>query len=173
MENVIDLVIPAFKQVKKYAENLLVGIEPSSFARLPVVNGETININHPAFTYGHLSLYPGRIAGIMQLQDKELAAPDSYKDLFAIGSKCLDDQAGSIYPSMDELVKAFTFGHNKLLEVLPYIKNEAFFKVNEEERTKERFPTVGSFLVYLLTAHINTHLGQVSSWRRCVGLPPT
>jgi hypothetical protein len=33
-------------------------------------------------------------------------------------------------------------------------------------------PQVGIVLPYLMLVHENTHLGQVSAWRRILGLPP-
>jgi hypothetical protein len=38
-------------------------------------------------------------------------------------------------------------------------------------RWKEIMPTVGIALPYLLLVHENQHLGQLSAWRRVLGLP--
>ena len=40
------------------------------------------------------------------------------------------------------------------------------------ERIRERFPTVGALLVGLMTSHHASHNGQLSAWRRAMGLPP-
>jgi len=37
---------------------------------------------------------------------------------------------------------------------------------------KEMLPTVRDGVSFLLTGHLGVHLGQLSAWRRMVGLPP-
>ena len=44
-----------------YAERLLAGIDNDQFGRLPHVGEQVIQSNHPAFIYGHLSLYAPKI----------------------------------------------------------------------------------------------------------------
>lgn len=44
-----------------YAERLLKDISPQQFARFAAPGGKTVESNHPAFTFGHLSLYGPRI----------------------------------------------------------------------------------------------------------------
>jgi uncharacterized damage-inducible protein DinB len=34
------------------------------------------------------------------------------------------------------------------------------------------FPVTGPTLIFMLNNHTMMHLGQVSTWRRCMGLPP-
>ena len=37
---------------------------------------------------------------------------------------------------------------------------------------KDALPTLKDVVAFLLTAHLGVHLGQLSSWRRMIGLPP-
>ena len=39
-------------------------------------------------------------------------------------------------------------------------------------RAKETLPTFKEFLAFLLTGHVCVHVGQLSSKRRIIGLPP-
>jgi hypothetical protein len=39
-----------------------------------------------------------------------------------------------------------------------------------DESRRERFPTVGAATNFLLNDHLMFHAGQVSAWRRAVGL---
>jgi uncharacterized damage-inducible protein DinB len=41
---------------------------------------------------------------------------------------------------------------------------------NPMQRLAERFPTTGHALTHVLVAHENLHLGQLSQWRRVLGL---
>ena len=40
------------------------------------------------------------------------------------------------------------------------------------QRAKETLPTGQEMVTFLLTGHLGVHLGQLSSWRRMIGLPP-
>lgn len=172
MPTLVELTQPVLHQVLLYGNKLLQGIRAEDFARKPRVQGTTIEINHPAFHFGHLGLYPGRIAGLFNLPAEGLVAPEGWMDLFKIGSPCHDDPEGTIYPKMDKIVSHFTSSHENLIRILPTIPEEKLLAVSTDERSKERFPIVGSFVMYLLSAHPNTHFGQVSAWRRCMGLGP-
>lgn len=170
MNSIFKLVEPAARQVIIYGQKLLQDIQPEQFARKPQRAGEIIDINHPAFQYGHLSLYPERIAGVINLPMEKLKAPEGFWDLFKIGTPCVDDVSGSHYPRMQTITEHFFASHEALFECLRKVPDEVFNRVNVDDRSKERFPLVGSFIIYLLGPHANTHFGQVSAWRRCMGL---
>jgi uncharacterized damage-inducible protein DinB len=40
------------------------------------------------------------------------------------------------------------------------------------EKIRARFPTVGVLLIGMMTSHEASHNGQLSAWRRAMGLPP-
>ena len=44
-----------------YARRMLAGVTPSTFARYAAPGNQVVESNHPAFVYGHLSLYGSRI----------------------------------------------------------------------------------------------------------------
>lgn len=149
-----------------YAEKLLIGVEPSRFARQPA----GVMTNHPAFVFGHLAIYPDKL--LMLLGRPELARPDQkFLDLFEAGKECIDDPDGTIYPSMDAIVSQFRSRHEALLTPLAETTDEVFARANPNERSRERFPTIGAAASFYISGHAMMHLGQISAWRRCVGLP--
>jgi hypothetical protein len=168
----MEYVRPGAIITRGYAEKLLEGITPEMFARYPVVNGTQITINHPAFVFGHLALYPSLMAEMTGISGKGMEIPASYPDLFRMGVQCQDDPAGSIYPTMDEIVNVFFSGTDALIASLDFIAPESLDVDLENPSRRERFGTVGGFLTYVLLAHPQSHLGQVSGWRRCMGLGP-
>lgn len=170
MKTISTLLIPAANQVLIYGKKLLADIPATKFARKPLQDGVITAINHPAFQYGHLSLYPERIAALFDLPKDGVKNPQGFKELFIKGSSCEDDILGNIYPSMQAITDHFFSAHQELLKLLSNVPDEVYYRVNQEEATKDRFELIGSFVLYLLTAHANTHFGQVSAWRRCVGL---
>ena len=169
---VMEYVRPGAIVTRGYAEKLLKGIAADTFARYPVVNGTQLTINHPAFVFGHLALYPSLIAELTGISNKGMEIPASYAALFTMGVPCQDDPGGTIYPPMDEVVTAFFSGTDALIASLDRIPPESLDLPLENPSRRERFGTVGAFLAYILLAHPQTHLGQVSGWRRCMGLGP-
>ncbi|MGD9689308.1 MAG: DinB family protein [Phycisphaerales bacterium] len=152
------------------ARRLLTGIEPRRFARLPVVGGVTVNTNHPAFIYGHLSLYPAIILDLCGLDARPAGVPDGFEPRFQRDSACVDDPGGAVYPSMDVITSAFFSGYGHLLAALPGVTLEVLDRPTRHARLAATFPTVGFATTFLMGNHVATHLGQVSAWRRCMGL---
>jgi hypothetical protein len=62
-------------------------------------------------------------------------------------------------------------GYRKVAEVLPDVSDETFARDNPMEgRFREVFPKVGTAVNFLCTSHLMMHLGQISTWRRAIGL---
>lgn len=170
MKGIYELIIPGTRAVRNYAEKLLADVRAQDFASKPKSGEVKIDTNHPAFIMGHLCLYPSRVFRLLGLNDELVAPPPSYPDMFAIGSVCHDDPECTRYPKKEELVSRFLKTTDIVIDRLPQIPDSSFTAVNTEERSKDRYPLVGAFVFYLLTAHANGHLGQISVWRRCMGL---
>lgn len=154
-----------------YAEGMLKDIKPEQFGRHAVVNGQVIKSNHPAWVYGHLSIYNCRMMQMLGLPEGVTANPAGWEALFKNGTECLDDAGGKLYPAMSALTKHYIDGTRAVLAALGKATDAQLSAPNPSEgRMKEMLPTVGNVVVFLLTAHPMSHLGQVSTWRRCVGL---
>jgi len=161
------------KPILSYAERLLKDIGPHNAARKPTwgIGGEMIECNHATFVYGHLAIYPGRLYAILGKDAAALKIPASYEDLFAAGKPCKDDPTGSLYPPFHEIVPVFRRGMESAAGLIASLPDAEFTKPNTNERSKARFPTVGILANFLLNNHVAMHLGQVSTWRRAMGLP--
>ena len=155
------------------AEQMLKDLQPEMFARKPALGGKVIDTNHPAFVFGHLSLYPAKWLTVVGLDAAPAAVPARYEELFSPGKECRDDATGTFYPPMKEITEAFFSGHRAAIERLPSIADEVAQRPNPREgRLKEIYPTVGGVLIFYAVGHPMMHLGQVSAWRRCMGLGP-
>ena len=156
-----------------YAERLLAGVTPDKFARLASTGRSPIRSNHPAFIYGHLSLYAPQIVAHLDGDVSNLQVPDGFEEVFSMKATCQDDPDGKIYPAMAEVTDFFFNGYRKAAEALRGADDDAMQQPNPSTgRMGEMFPTIGSMLAFYAGGHLMLHLGQMSAWRRMVGLGP-
>lgn len=175
MGQVFEQLIIAARRGLGLAEKMLVGVTPQTFARKPrfetTAGTKIIDCNHPAFVYGHLSLYPARLLTLAGLDPAPVAAPAEFTDLFKAGVECKDDPEGTFYPSMDTITRTFYKGHDEAFDRISVLDDAVLQHPTPDERYRQHFPTVGVALTFMLTSHFMLHMGQVSTWRRCFGLP--
>ena len=170
MGTIIETALPTTRLMRGYAEGLVADIPPDQFARKAHPGGELVDAVHPAFVFGHLGTYFQRILDLAGLNGAELASPAGFEELFVKGSPCHDDPDGSIYPDKETIMSHYFRGTDQLIELLPTIEDSVLLVENTLEGSKDRFPTVGAFVTFLITTHVGMHMGQVSTWRRAMGL---
>lgn len=154
--------------VKAYAELLVKDIPAGDFAKKP----KGIDANSPAFNFGHLCVYPDRL--LEMLGRMELMKPDPrYAEWFAAGKVCVDDPECKVYPGKDEIMSRFFDRYGAAAAAVSEASDEVLRAPNpsQNERMRSLFPQMGMMCAFLLDGHCQTHLGQVSVWRRCMGLP--
>ncbi len=152
-----------------YAERLLTDVDASKFARLAAPGGQTVESNHPAFIYGHLSLYGPRI--LSNLGQEAPAVPDGFEAVFSKDATCVDDPDGSIYPAMGAVTEFFFDGYKAAMEALKSTSDDTFQQPNPlGGPMAEKFPTLGSMHNFYVGGHVMIHMGQMSAWRRMQGL---
>lgn len=155
-----------------YAERLLKDVKPEQFPRLARIGDTVIESNHPAFIYGHLSLYPARVIQQGGGDPAEFLPSAGFEQLFSKDAKCVDDVDGSIYPPMEEVTSALLGGYRAVAEVLEVAADEVFMQQNPNEAMRGTFPTKGAMLGFYVGGHFMLHMGQMSAWRRAMGLGP-
>ena len=153
-----------------YAKRLLTDIPADKFARFANVNGETITSNHPAFIIGHLSLYAPRI--VEQLGGGAATLPEGFATVFSKDATCEDDANGTIYPAMDVVTDTFFSGYDAARDAIQQAGDKLAGPNPMEGRMSELFPTLGSMQNFYVGGHIMMHMGQLSAWRRMMGMGP-
>jgi len=152
-----------------YADRLLKDVSADQFGRFAAPGGQPVESNHAAFVYGHLSLYPGRI--LEALGQTAPPLPDGFEACFSKDAKCVDDPASTVYPSMEKIVACFQEGYTAAAQALRSADDSIFQQPNPTGgRMTELFPTIGSMHNFYVGGHLMLHLGQVSAWRRMLGL---
>jgi len=171
----IEVILTPARVTRGYMEKLLTGIRPEQAARKPryETNAATITVdtNHPSFVIGHLGLYPARLLQLAGLDGTSVAAPAEWEPLFKAGVACQDDPNGKIYPAFDSLVAHYFKATDAVFSKLAQVDDAALLMPTPEERYRERFPLAGAALNFMINNHVMVHMGQLSAWRRCFGLP--
>ena len=171
MGRVAEIILKSHVRMRMMSEKLLVGISPAQFARLGTPGGKVVESNHPAWVYGHLAIYPSRVLTVLGSASAEsVAVFPAFVELFKDGTKCLDDAEGKIYPRMDEITQAFSKGHDALAAFVGTLPDEVLLKDHPDEARRVNFPVLGAHVNFMLNDHIAFHLGQVSAWRRMMGM---
>lgn len=171
----LDSILAGAQRTRGLTEKLLAGISSSEAARKPRFekNGAAlvVDTNHPTFIMGHLSLYPSRVMMNFGLDGAAAAAPDAWTELLKAGAPCVDDVLGTLYPSLAVVSEQYFRATDLCLAGLAKIDDAKLSEPPVDERMRTNFPTLGYAAVFMLNNHVMLHMGQLSAWRRCYGLP--
>jgi hypothetical protein len=146
----------------QYCRTLLTDIPDERLAEQPVAG-----VNHPAWILGHLALTAD---SALEKLGAQKALPAEWATLFAPGSK--PSASRGAYPSREELLRAVEQGYQQLRQKATAAGPELLSRPTTNPRAREGLPTLRELVAFLLTGHMGVHLGQLSSWRRLIGLPP-
>jgi DinB superfamily len=123
------------------------------------------DVNHPAWVLGHLAFSADRAKSLLGAE-KDL--PEAWTQLFGPGSKPTTNRGD--YPSKGDLLQAVEQGFERLRQKAAAATPEQLTKPSTNPRTRDVLPTVQDGVAFLLTGHLGVHLGQLSTWRRMIGL---
>jgi hypothetical protein len=94
----------------------------------------------------------------------------SWEQQFGTGS--VPSEASGDYPSKAELLESLADGQRRIRERLAELGENGLAAPLPDVRFRPFFPTLGDAVLHVLTSHAGVHVGQVSVWRRVVGLGP-
>ena len=146
----------------QYCRMLTGDVPDERFAEQPIPG-----VNHPAWIVGHLAVSTDSANALLGGQ-KVLS--EKWGRLFGRGSKLCSSRAE--YPAKDELLQAVEAGFQRACEIAATVSSECTARPNPNPILKESLPTAGDAFAFVLTSHFAAHLGQLSAWRRMIGLPP-
>jgi hypothetical protein len=96
---------------------------------------------------------------------------EQWEALFKAGAPCEDDVENTKYPSLTAVSAHFLKAHAAAMHALATAtSDEPLLAPFPDPARREVFPTVGAAVNFLMVGHPMVHLGQVSAWRRCMGL---
>lgn len=160
MSTMIEGLLYGWKKNLDYGTKLVADLSDAQMVSQPAPG-----TNHPAWILAHLEAYHPVIVSLIRGETFD----DPKEHRFGMLSKPEPD--ADVYPAKDELQAAWVKGHNDVAEALAGQGEVALERSMKLERWKTIMPKSGIALPYLMLVHENTHLGQLSAWRRVQGLP--
>jgi hypothetical protein len=148
-----------------YAKRLVADLSPAQWTAQPVPQ---ITLNHAAWVLCHLNVYTPICTAM--LLGKPLEDPIDHP----FGQKSEVSTNPSAYPAgggAGGLLAEYERLHAEAEHALTTAAPECFAAATPLERWRTMNPTVGDMLVTLMVKHESGHLGQLSAWRRALGLP--
>ena len=121
--------------------------------------------NHPSWILGHLTLVCQMLGGVVGLSPW---LPDDWAHRFGPGSEAVG--GGKYLPKREALAYLHTAGIrlSAAVNTLDDAQLDAPFPV---QQYIDVFPTVRHALTQVLVGHTAFHVGQLSVWRKAMGLP--
>lgn len=159
----VNAILGSWAMQRDYAARLTADLSDADMTSQPVPGAV---LNHPAWVFSHLSLYPPVLTAILR-GAKEGEFADPIKSPYGKDSRPVADAA--VYRPKRELLAAYFAGHDELARVLSETDASLLARPIPLARWQQRFPLVADALVHLMLDHEAGHLGQVSAWRRAGG----
>jgi len=178
---IAETIVAGGRRARLYADRLVKDVRADQFARKPRFETKgglvVIDTNHPAFVYGHLALYPPKILRLVGFAEAQVAGagvtpPGAWNEIVKDGCPCQDDADGEIYPPMDAILSMYRRGYDTCLDMVSTVDDAIFDRPTPDDRFRQALPKIGMLAMLYLNNHVLTHMGQISAWRRCVGMGP-
>ena len=123
--------------------------------------------NHPAWVIGHLVYSFQALGGEIGLAPW---LPADWEERYGTGSMPTNER--NAYPGKDELLANLGDAERRIRERLLGMTEAELAQPLPDERYRTMFPTVGHAVLHILVGHAAIHVGQLTVWRRAVGLEP-
>ena len=144
-----------------YAKQILADIDDGSMCQQPM------GLNHPAWLMLHLATAADYASTLLGGTGVCPAGWNALAD-----TKKPQTQTRSDYPSKAELLSTFEAAFRHAADLYEKKSDDELGKPQKLGFFETELPTVGDMAGFLLVAHTNLHLGQLSAWRRATGKAP-
>ena len=158
----IEPVLHSFAYSLDYLREQVADIEADDMAAQP--NGI---MNHPAWVIGHLA-YACQLLGRSIGLSKFL--PDGWSKRYGTGSVPVAES--SVYETKESALAILIEAQTRITEAVQRLDDSQLDAPFPVESYRVVFPTIRHALTQVLVGHTANHIGQLSVWRRAMGLPP-
>jgi hypothetical protein len=121
-------------------------------------------MNHPAWTLAHLTLYNDVIARMLRRQSF-----DDPKD-HPFGMQSSPQSDATVYSPRAMAIEQYRRSHDEAERALVECDPSLFAEDVPLARWRALHPKVADMTLMLMVKHESMHLGQLSAWRRAMGL---
>lgn len=124
-------------------------------------------VNHPAWELGHLHHSDEVVARVLAGREVN----QTVMEHFGQGSTPTQDPAVwlTVFGSRDRAIERVRTLHSEVVGMMRGLTAERMEEAPSVERARAAFPKIGDMVAYMVW-HEGYHAGQVSQWRRAVGL---
>ncbi len=143
-----------------YAKRLVADVPDDTMALQPAPG-----MNHAAWVLGHLACTAEMLGAMIGVRP---TCPTDWAARFDWNSSPSSD--ASQYPSKATLLQALEDAHATIAAALPDVPQSRWQETTPLEAVRGFLPTLGDCFVFVMAAHENMHLGQLSAWRRVQGM---
>ena len=154
-------VLHSFAYAIDYLVELLADVPPQQMASQP---GGIVN--HPAWTIGHLAHTCEQLAAVLGV---DAWLPADYALRFGTGSVPRADI--SVYEPKDAALQVLRDAQSRLTVAVEMQSVSDLAAPFPDPMYEDVFPSVGHALTQVMVGHTAFHVGQVTIWRRAMGLP--
>lgn len=156
----IDAILRTWARQRDYAQRLVADLSSADMTSQPIPG---ITLNHPAWIFSHIGLYPSVLSAILR------GAPfqDPITSPYGKDSRPVADPAA--YAEKDALMAHYFRDHDELAQTLAATDESVLARPIPLPRWEQRFPFIADAIVHLMIDHEMGHLGQLSAWRRAGG----
>jgi hypothetical protein len=123
-------------------------------------------MNHPAWVIGHLTHACQLLGGVIGLPEW---LPNDWAKRFGTGSVPVADQ--SLYETKEDALAILGEAHMRITRAVEGLDDSSLDEPFPDKSYHYVFPTIRHALTQVLVGHTANHIGQVSVWRRAMGLP--
>lgn len=154
-------VLHSFAYCLDYLREQVAGVAASDMVAQP--NGI---MSHPAWVIGHLTHTCQMLGGVLGLP---AWLPEDWAGRYGTGSVPAADAA--LYETKEDALAMLRDAQMRLTEVVDGLNDSCLDEPFPDESYRDVFPTIRHALTQVLVGHTANHVGQISVWRRAMGLP--
>ena len=123
--------------------------------------------NHPAWVIGHLTYACQLLGGAIGLTQW---LPKDWAKRFGTGSVPVPD--AGLYESKANALAMLRDAQSQITRAVGQLDDSRLDAPFPDESYRVVFPTIRHALTQVLVGHTAYHIGQLTVWRRAMGLPP-
>ena len=124
-------------------------------------------MNHPAWVIGHLTHSCELLGGVIGVA---AWLPSDWAGRFGTGSMPIADK--DAYETKDRALAILRDAQSRITRAVEALDDARLDEPFPDPSYFEVFPTVRHALTQVLVGHTANHVGQLTVWRRAMGLPP-